>query len=225
MPTSVYSHTDLAGSTSSLSSTESEASDAPSSFVGSRSASFATSMSDDDGGTLDRFHHDAVSSIFDRMQTGTAIEDVRVELLSLRLANNASDHQVRKAVAVAIMKHVQQQTTSGEATAAEASRATLTKYRDLVQREQSQDTLADQVDFMLEAQRDLVHRIDGEKILLFVAKDLYDLDMFGEEVFTTWWADERSVSSAGMKKVRGATTQFIDWLETAESESEEESDG
>jgi translation initiation factor eIF-2B subunit epsilon len=179
-------------------------------------------LSDEDDQRIDRFHHEAVSSLFERMQTDTAIQDIRVELVSLRLANNASDHQVRKAVAVAMMKHIQKQIDSGVETAADASRKTLTKYRDLVARAESQDTTADRVDFLMESQRDLVQRNDGGRILLFVAKDLYDLEVFGEEVFTEWWEDEKSRGDAGMARVRQSTAQFIEWLENAESASEEE---
>ena len=217
----VYKSPDFGGSTSSLSSSASEGSDAGSSYVGSRSESFATTMSDEDG-IVDRFHHEAVLNLFERMQTKTAASDIRLELTNLRLSYNASEHQVRKAVAVAMMKHIQNSVDSGAATAADASRATLSDYRSLVQRGQDQEPVADQVDFLSQAQRDLIHRSDGDKILLFVAKDLYDLEIMGEEAFTQWWGEAGSTSDEGMRKVREATKPFIDWLANAESESESE---
>jgi translation initiation factor eIF-2B subunit epsilon len=217
----VYNMTNLAGSTSSLSSDASEASDTPSSYVGSRSESFATVMSDEDGNgsKTDHFHHEATSSIFDRMQTATAIQDINVELMGSRLSHNASDYQVRKAVAVAMMKHIQHQVDAG-ATAASASKAALSKYRDLVKR--GQDSVADQVDFLLQVQRDLTHRSHGNQIMYFVVYNLYDMEVFEEEVFRKWWAKEESVSDDEMQTVRTLSGKFIEWLDEAESESEED---
>ena len=218
---SVYNMADLADSTSSLSSDASEGSDAPSSYVGSRSESFATTMSDEDGSSskTDHFHHEATSSIFDRMQTATAIQDINVELMGSRLSHNATDHQVRKAVAVAMMKHIQHQVDAGMVVAS-AARDALGKYRDLVKR--GQDSIADQVDFLLQVQRDLTHRSHGKEILYHILDNLYDMEVFGEEVFTKWWGEEESVSDDEMKDVRGPSGKFIEWLENAESESEDD---
>ena len=215
----VYNLTDLAGSTSSLSSDASDASDTPSSYVGSRSESFATTMSDEDGSKTDHFHHEATSSIFDRMQTGTAIQDINVELMGSRLSHNASDHQVRKAVAVSMMKHIQHEVDAG-ATVPSALKDVLSKYRDLVKR--GQDSTADQVDFLLQVQRDLTHRNDGEQIMYWVVYNLYDMEVFEEEVFQNWWAHEESVGDDAMKKVRVLSGRFMEWLDQAESESGED---
>ena len=57
---------------------------------------------------------------------------------------------------------------------------------------------------------------------MFVVKDLYDLEVLSEEAFTEWWEDERSSSEPEMAAVRQQTSQFIEWLENAESESESE---
>lgn len=218
----VYTTPEHAASNSSLSSAASEGSEGPSSFVGSRSESFATTMSDEDG--TERFYHEAVSSLFERMQSDAQPEDVRVELMGLRLGNNASEHQVRKAVAVALMKHIQHMIDPGATIIADAVKKALTQYRILVQRDQSQDTSGDQIDFLLHAQHDLTRRKDGEKILLFLAKDLYEMEIFGEEVFTDWWNAEESSSDQEMNRVRQATSHFIEWLANAESESESEDD-
>ena len=216
----VYNMADMAGSKSSLSSNASEGSDAPSSFVGSRSESFATTMSDEDGSSkTDHFHHEATSSIFDRMQTATAIQDINVELMGSRLSHNATDHQVRKAVAVAMMKHIQHQIDAG-ATAASAAKSTLSKYRDLVKR--GQDSIADQVDFLLKVQSDLTHRSHGNQVMYWVIYSLEEMEVFEEEVFRKWWANEESVSDEGMRNVRRLSAKFMEWLDTAETESEDD---
>lgn len=191
-----------------------------SAFAGSRSESFATTASDDDG--TDRFHHEAVLSLFERMKRATDQDDVRVELMGLRFAQNATEHQVRRAIAVAFMKHISNQVEEGQVRTPDAVKQTLVRYRQLIQLDRSQDTAANKVDFLLEAQKDLVHRNEGAQILLHLAKELYDQELFEEEVFKDWWDDERSESTEELKRIREPSRQFLDWLENAEEESESE---
>jgi translation initiation factor eIF-2B subunit epsilon len=215
----VYQNGGSNASISSLSSTGSEDSEVPSVIAGSRSESFATTVSDDDG--PDRFHHEAVVSLFERMKRGTHQDDVRVELMGLRFAQNATEHQVRRAVAIALMKHISNQVEEERTEVPEAVKHSITRYRSLIQRDQSQDT-AGHVEFLLEAQKDLVHRHEGEQILLHLAKELYVQDLFDEEVFGDWWNDDRSKGTEELKRVKEPSRQFLDWLATADEESESE---
>ena len=214
----VYQRPDLNESVSTLASDMSEP---PSSINGSRSQSFATNMSDEDTG--DRFQHDTVGILAQRMQEGKHVDDMLSELMGLRFSGGADETQVRRAVAIALMKHIHVEIEAGKS-AADASRRSLEAYHTLIRRAQAQQTTDEQVSILLEMQRDLIHRSDGAKTLLFVTKDLYDLDVLAPESFTAWWADERSFKDSDMAKVREPTAQFIEWLEEAESESESEED-
>jgi translation initiation factor eIF-2B subunit epsilon len=118
-----------------------------------------------------------------------------------------------------MMKHIQHEVDAG-ATVPSASKDVLSKYRDLVKR--GQDSTADQVDFLLQVQRDLTHRNDGQQILYWIVYNLYDMEVFEEEVFRNWWAHEESVSDDAMRKVRVLSGRFMEWLDQAESESEED---
>ncbi|KAF4973624.1 hypothetical protein F66182_17705, partial [Fusarium sp. NRRL 66182] len=71
-------------------------------------------------------------------------------------------------------------------------------------------------------QQDLVHRAKGDTILLFAAKELYDLDIIEEEAFEAWWADVRSTATEEMKTVRAQTQQFVDWLANASEEDDDD---
>ncbi|EHY58591.1 translation initiation factor eIF-2B epsilon subunit, GEF [Exophiala dermatitidis] len=215
----IYEKSEFADSISTL---ESDLSDAEiSSRGGSRSQSFATSVSDED--PTDRFQHDTVAILVQRMQEGKQADDMLSELMGLRFSGGADETQVRRAVAVALMKHIHSQVDSG-VSPAEAARRALTAYNTLIRRKGAQQATEAQVAFLLDAQRDLIRRKDGGKTLLFVLKDLYDLEIFGEEAFTEWWADERSSSDPEMAAVRQQSVPFIEWLENAESESESESE-
>lgn len=216
-PGLVYKQPAFAASSDTVGSDDSEE-DEPSELA-SGPSSRAPSMSESASGG-DNFHREVVNSIFGRMQENASPDDVKVELISSRLAHNATPHQVRRAVAMALMKHIQTAIEKGNGGPAEVSKVALDRYRSLVGG--AQDTIDDQVDFLLEAQKDLTRRNDGGKILLFFTKELYEQEVFAEDVFMQWWDDDESSSGAEMKTVREPTEQFIEWLKNAESESESE---
>jgi translation initiation factor eIF-2B subunit epsilon len=207
------------GASDSVSTLGSEASEPDSAINGSRSQSFATNQSDDDTG--DRFQHDTVAILLQRMHEGHGADDMLSELMGLRFSGGADEVEVRRAVATALSKRIISQVEEGVA-ANEATRRTLSSYHTLVRRPNSDQTTAEQIDFMLEAQRYLAKRKEGAKVLLFLAKDLYDLEVFGEESILAWWSDSRSKAEPEMMAVREQTVQFIEWLEEAEEESEDE---
>ncbi|EXJ60219.1 hypothetical protein A1O7_04371 [Cladophialophora yegresii CBS 114405] len=206
----IYQRPEFADSISTLESDLS--SDEVSSLGGSRSQSFGDE-------STDRFQHDTVAILVQRMQEGKHADDMLSELMGLRFSGGADETQVRRAVAVALMKHIHSEIENG-VPAADATRRVLTAYNTLIRRKGAEQTIDEQAAFLLDAQRDLIRRKDGGKTLLFVVKDLYDLEIFPEEAFTDWWEDERSSAEPEMAEVRKPSSQFIEWLENAESESE-----
>ncbi|KAL3491597.1 nucleotide-diphospho-sugar transferase [Aspergillus germanicus] len=220
----IYNLANLSLSTDSISTLSSEISD----YGGSRSGSFATSVSDDEEHDT-HFVQDATASVFDSLRDGVTTDVVQLELVSLRMTANASDHEVRRAVASAFMKHAAQLMEAGQG-AGEVVSDIFGKYHEIIERalfDRDSAVKTDQVDFLLLLQQDLVHRNRGETVLLFAAKELYELEVIEEEAFEQWWADERSKNTEELQKVRSQTQQFIDWLASAEEEEsseEEESD-
>ncbi|KAA8649789.1 translation initiation factor eIF2B catalytic subunit epsilon [Aspergillus tanneri] len=218
----VYNMAHLSLSTESISTLSSDVSD----FGGSRSGSFNDSDSDDE--REDHFVHDAAVSVYDSLRDGVTSDVVQLELVSLRMTANASDHQVRRAVVSAFMKRIQQLMDDGKG-AGEAVRDIFGTYREIIERalfDRDREAKPDQVDLLLLLQQDLAGRPRGETVLLFTAKELYDLEIVEEEAYEQWWNDERSSSNEELKTVRSQTQQFVDWLANAEEEesSEEESD-
>lgn len=215
-----YRAADLSGSTSSLASDDSETSEQLSA-TDSRSQSFATQASDEDTG--ERFVHDTAAILVQRMQEGRNADDMQSELMGLRFSGGADGGQVQNAVAVALTKHISSEVSAGT-TAEQATRRTLEQYRYLIRRENAEQTLDEQVAFLLEAQINLAKKTDGAKIMPYFVKDLYDLDVFDEEdVYNSWYEDDRSKESS-VASVRDAAKPFIDWLAEADEESEEEED-
>ena len=144
------------------------------------------------------------------------------ELMGLRFSGGADEIQVRRAVAAALVRHINHQVSTGELSAADASKTALQQYHTLIRRPKAEQTTEEQVSFLLDIQTDLSHRDEGSKILLFVCKDLYDLEVFAEESFLHWWGDDRSTANGDMSQVRESISQFIDWLKTADSERGED---
>ncbi|KAL4920302.1 nucleotide-diphospho-sugar transferase [Aspergillus aurantiobrunneus] len=223
----IYNMANLSISTDSISTLSSEISD----YGGSRSGSFATSVSDDEEQDS-HFVQDAAASVFDSLRDGVTSDVVQLELVSLRMTANASDHEVRRAVSSAFTKRVAQLMEGGQG-AGDAVHDIFSKYHEIIERalfDRDTNAKPDQVDLLVLFQQDLAQRNRGETVLLFLAKELYELEVVDEEAYEQWWADERSSNSEEMRKVRSQTQQFIDWLanaeeeESSEEEEEEESD-
>lgn len=214
----VYRMPGLSLSSASISTLSSEVSD------GSWSRSGRSSFSDQE--EQDNFHHDAAASIFDSLRDGVSADVVQLELVSLRMTANASDNQVRRAIVSSFMKYVQQVVEGGKG-AGDAVHEVFSKYREVIERtlyDRNKDEKNDQVDLLLQLQQDLVHRNKGDTILLFTAKELYELEVVDEEAYEQWWDDERSSNSEELRTVRAQAQQFVDWLAEAEEESSEEED-
>ena len=72
-------------------------------------------------------------------------------------------------------------------------------------------------------QKEAVGRPNGNQLLLFVAKEVSDLEIITEDGVLQWWEDGRS-KEGDMGKVRGLTEQFITYLKEAEEDEESEED-
>ena len=198
-----------------------------------RRSSFRSDPSDDAGENRD-FHIEATASILDGLQKNDLSDTIMLELNGYRMSTNASQHEVRKAVVAAFMKRISNLVNwdnpsgSGSMSMREAVKDVFTKYRALVERttfDKDAEGKVDQVDFLMLVQKEVLWRPNGDQLLLFVAKEVYDLDIIEEDGVLQWWDDPRS-QEGEMGKVRGLTEQFITFLKEAEEdeESEEEDD-
>ena len=192
----------------------------------SRRSSFRSDPSDDVAETRD-FHVEATASILDGLQKGDPADTIILELNGYRMSTNASQHEVRKAVVAAFMKRVSNLSAGDDASgfsAREAVREVFSKYKGLVERtvfDHDAGGKVDQVDFLLLLQREVLGRPNGDQLLLFAAKEVYDSDVVEEEGVLQWWDDERSAEGE-MGKVRHLTEPFITYLKEAEEDDESE---
>ena len=181
------------------------------------------------GSSNENFHHDAVAGLLDTLREGGDFDSAKLEFMGLRLSNDATDHQIRRAIAVAFTKRISQLVENDkiEATKA-AAQAFGLRGADKFIKEVAVGTAKrddDQLDFITCLQKDLAHRANGSIILAAASQRLYEMDVLEEEAFLKWWAecealgDEEAVE---MRRVREKTGMFIDWLKEAEAESSDE---
>jgi translation initiation factor eIF-2B subunit epsilon len=214
---------DLALSDSSISTLASEKSEVQ--FTKRSPAnSFATTVSEEGIAEQD-FHQELSSSIFDSLQKGDDSTIIGLELQGLRLSSNASYHQVRRAIASAFTKRITQVMNDHNVMAGDAVPKVLRGYKKVFDNmvfDLDKAQKEDQVDFMLLMQKELTHQPKGDTILLHVSKELYSIEVIEEEAFDQWWANPQSSAEGDMERVRVQTKQFIEWLENAEEDGEDE---
>lgn len=228
--TLIYSTAHLNISSESISTITSDLSDGTQLETRSRLSSF-TSVSDDErgGSTNEQFHHDAVAGLLDTLKEDGDFDSAKLEFMGLRLSNDATDHQMRRAIAVAFTKRIAQlvETDKLEASKAAAQAFGLSGAIKFV-KEVAVGVAKkeeDQVDFIKCLQKDLAHRNNGAIILAAICQRLYQDDVLEEDAYLSWWEQAESLGEtedAELKKVRQKTAVFIDWLKDAESESDDE---
>lgn len=187
------------------------------------------------------FHLEAVASVLDSLQKGDLSENILLELNSYRMAVDANQHQVRRAVVTALIKRVLNiiaNDPKSQTALRQAIKDVLGKYKSLVEktvldrRSADQIEKSDQVDFLLLVQEEAVGIATasgtgvgtgmGETLMLFVLNEAYDLELVEEDGVLQWWEDERSTQKEEWVAVRGLTEQFITILKEAEEESEDD---
>ncbi|KAL8812604.1 MAG: hypothetical protein Q9223_001149 [Gallowayella weberi] len=218
---SMYNNPQASLSDLSVSTLRSEESELEQTEDRSRRASFVSETSEE-AVPNKNFHDDASRSILDGLEMDHLPENISLELNAFRMTFNASQHEVRRAVVAAFMKQIAYLENQGTG-AREAVNQVFSRYKTVVARTMfdtdSRDK-PDQVDFLLCVQRELVSRGNGEALLLFVAKEVYDMELVEEDGILQWWLDVRS-SQGNMGNIRGLTEQFITFLQEAEEDDDE----
>lgn len=225
-------------SVSTLKSQGEEDDDAPFLQTSSRRSSFISddSLINDQAKNRD-FHLEAVTSVLDGLQKGDLSDNILLELNSYRMAVDANQHQVRRAVVSALVKHITNLVSNdpkSQTALLQAVKDVLGTHKSLIEktvldrRSADQTLKSDQVDFLLLVQEEAVGNATpvsmGEALMLFVAKEAYFLELVEEDGVLQWWEDGRSVQKEEWIAVRGLTEQFITFLKEAEEEEESEDD-
>lgn len=202
----------------------------------SRLSSFA---SDDSNGGASGFVSEAVHGLLEvlRGESGGDFSSEKLEFMSLRLASNASDTSVRRAVSTAFVRRAAEllNADGGGHNPDAAAKTTLS------QREGAKEfilevgvgggSVSEQIEFALAVQKACVSssKVIEEKSAGDLCKsflqELYMQDILEEDGIMGWWGDARSSESDPMSGIRNRCEALIFWLENAEEEdSDEESE-
>jgi translation initiation factor eIF-2B subunit epsilon len=177
------------------------------------------------------FHHEAVAGLVESLQRGDDASNVQLELTSLRMTANQSEHAVRRSLVTAFMRYISSLVSSPDGTLnkgyAETIKTTLTPYNTLFKRnvhDHDNDNKADQTDLLLLFQHDLSRRSDGDSLLMQTIMHFVLADVLQAEGVEQWWNSPKSVATEELKKVRAKTEPVVKQLCDDSSEEEDDDD-
>ena len=238
----LYTLADLNLSTSSISTFASEAlsddEDDPrflSADAGGASRSRLSSFASDDSAGKLSFHADAVHGLLDALRANSGdFDSAKLEFMGLRLANDASDAMMRKAVATAFARRAAELLTPdhGSLEPTKAAERALTagngatKFIDEVGVGGGEP---EQIEFILALQKSLQYTKGAEQgktgtLLAAMLQQLYALDILEEDGILGWWEDERSGEGDGMATLKEKARVLVEWLENASEEEDDDED-
>jgi translation initiation factor eIF-2B subunit epsilon len=199
-----------------------------------------SSFTSDDASKPDTFHSDAVNGLVDalRADDNEDFDSAKLEFMGLRLANNASDSAMRRAIAVAFVRRAAELLTpelGGLEPTKAAEKAITSKkgaprfIRDVAV---GGEDVAQQVEFGLALQKGLLGVRDLESgragaLLAAMLQQFYSLDVLEVDGIVAWWADKRAGETEEMNTLKEKCRVLVEWLENAdeeESDDDEESE-
>lgn len=205
----------------------------------SRLSSFASFASDDSGAAITKsgaFHVDAVNGLLDALRADDTsdFDSAKLEFMGLRLANDASDQSMRRAVAVAFVRRAAELLTAehgGLEPTKAADRAFMEKRGAVkfIREVGIGGSEAEQVEYALATQKALlgVRGLEAARagtLLAAMLQQLYNQDVVEEDAILAWWADRRSSEGDSMGAVKERCRVLVEWLENADEEDSDESD-
>lgn len=195
----------------------------------SRLSSFA---SDDSTGKMS-FHVDAVHGLLDALRGETNdFDSAKLEFMGLRLANDASDSMMRKAVSTAFARRAAELLTPehGSLEPAKAAEKALTSKRGattFIEEVGVGGEETEQIEYILATQKALQHIKNPDQtklgtLLAAMLQQLYALDILEEDGILGWWKDGRAAEGDVMSALREKCAVLIEWLENAEEEDDDD---
>ncbi|KAK1753484.1 nucleotide-diphospho-sugar transferase [Echria macrotheca] len=183
----------------------------------------------------DAFHGDAVHGLVDalRADDNEDFDSAKLEFMGLRLANNASDASMRRAIAVAFA-HRAAELMSPEHGGLEPTKAAERAFtakkgavKFISEVGVGGDSKMLQAEFALALQKALLgikglEVLRAGALLAAMLQQLYNLDVLEEDGILTWWADKRAGEDDNLNKVKEKCRVLVDWLENADEEDDDD---
>lgn len=169
----------------------------------------------------ENFDKEAIATVERAIENNHDIDTALLELNTLRMSMNVTYHEVRSATIEAMLNSIVNFIRTDTLQPLEATAKIFTNWGSMFKRQVFDK--ADKID-LLDSIQSKVNVLDAQynHIIFFASvRNLYDLDIVEEDDITEWW---ESSDSEGYEHVRQSVAKFIDWLQEAEEESDEDSD-
>lgn len=181
-----------------------------------RSASTASGFYSED--EVENFDTEAIATVERAMENNHDLDTALLELNTLRMSMNVSYHEVRESTTRAMFKRTNHFIETGTLSVKEAVDKIFSKWGIMYKRQVFED--ADQIDLLLIVQKLCFESACEwrEAMLMYIINVLYDIEVVEEDAILEWWA---GAECASMAAVNTKTTAWIEWLQQADSGSEE----
>ncbi|AAS54396.1 AGL094Wp [Eremothecium gossypii ATCC 10895] len=167
------------------------------------------------------FEKEAIATVERAMEHNHDIDTALLELNTLRMSLNVTYHEVRAATVSAMLKRVYHFIATQTLGPKDAVAKVFAHWGPLFRRQAF--TAAEYVDLMdVILHRVVSMRFDRPDFILFcVYSCLYDSDILDEDVVYQWWA--AAAADPAHADVKTLTAKWVDWLQTADEESGDDS--
>lgn len=166
------------------------------------------------------FKPEAIASIERSITENHDVDIAALELNTLRMTMNVPYHEVREATIAAFVKYISKLISTETLGAVAATKKIFNKWGGLFKRQAFDDD--DKIDLLLLLQKECVSAPQGKTIMITAVEALYDADHVEEDNIYDWFDGEESQETEPMRAIRDFIATFVNWLKTAESESEDE---
>lgn len=180
-----------------------------------------TDVEEDDGDDDEEesFKSEAIASIARSITENHDVDIAALELNTLRMTMNVPYHEVREATIAAFVSYISKLVSTDTLGVVAATKKIFNNWGDLFKRQAFDGD--DQVDLLLLLQNECTDVPQGKAIMMTAVESLYDNDHVEEDNIYSWFDSDESQASESLRSIRGFLATFVEWLKTADSESEE----
>lgn len=189
-----------------------------------RSDSMATSNISEDEPDAN-FYALAKADLETAIEQGHSVQDTMLEMTSLRMRENVSMHEVRIAMISAFLNDIQRRLSTSEKLGV-AIQSIVKKWGPLLNRTISPSTIdEDCLDVLLSIQSECAKLNERQEMFVPMLKFMYDDDILPEEQIVGWFNSSKAKDlGAAATQVRAKSAAFVNWLQEAEEDSDEDDD-
>ncbi|KAI8976815.1 hypothetical protein BDB01DRAFT_802670 [Pilobolus umbonatus] len=164
----------------------------------------------------EEFKREISQTIERSLNENHSVYTAALEVTGLRMSSNGSYTDIREVMIPIIMDHIDRNN------AIKSMKTVLNKWAPLIKK--MTHTPEDQMHVLHVLHTHCTKEEYLNKLFLGALQLIYNADIVEEDAIRVWYASDKSRATPALTKLREKATKFIEWLDEAEEESEEESD-